>query len=145
MPRPRPDKISLLLADVDGTLVTKDKVLTERAQKAVQNMAAHGIQFAVTSGRPPKGMAMLIEPLHIATPVAGFNGGLFVKPDMDIIESRTLDPAAARQAVELIEHGGLDVWVYAGDDWLFARHGCAAPGAGAANRPLPAQGGQGVY
>ena len=36
MARPRPDKISLLLADVDGTLVTKDKVLTERAQKAVR-------------------------------------------------------------------------------------------------------------
>ncbi len=118
MPRSRPDKISLLLADVDGTLVTKDKVLTKRAQKAVQDVAAHGIQFAVTSGRPPKGMAMLIEPLHITTPVAGFNGGLFVKPGMEIIESRTLDPAAARQAVELIEHGGLDVWVYAGDDWL---------------------------
>ncbi len=118
MPRPRPDKISLLLADVDGTLVTKDKVLTERAQKAVQDMAARGIQFAVTSGRPPKGMAMLIEPLRIATPIAGFNGGLFVKPGMAIIESRTLDPAAAKQAVELIGQGGLDVWVYAGDEWL---------------------------
>ena len=29
-------KISLVLADVDGTLVTEEKVLTERAQKAVQ-------------------------------------------------------------------------------------------------------------
>jgi len=28
-------KISLVLADVDGTLVTEEKVLTKRAQKAV--------------------------------------------------------------------------------------------------------------
>jgi ribonucleotide monophosphatase NagD (HAD superfamily) len=28
-------KISLVLADVDGTLVTEEKVLTQRAQKAV--------------------------------------------------------------------------------------------------------------
>ena len=118
MPRPRPDKISLLLADVDGTLVNKDKVLTERAQKAVRTMEAAGIAFAVTSGRPPKGMAMLVEPLDLKTPLAGFNGGLFVKRDMSIIESHALDPAVAKQTAEAIEKEGLDVWVYSGDDWL---------------------------
>src|SRR6266480_4847482 len=67
--------ISLLLADVDGTLVTRDKVLTERALKAVHSLHDNGIRFAITSGRPPRGMAMLIAPLAIDTPVAGFNGG----------------------------------------------------------------------
>ena len=118
MPRPRPEKIALFLADVDGTLVTKDKVLTERAQNSVRAMAAKGIKFAITSGRPPKGMRMLFEPLQITTPIAGFNGGLFVKDDLSIIESHTLDPATARKTVDLILQQGLDVWVYAGDDWL---------------------------
>ena len=121
MARPRPGKLSLLLADVDGTLVTKDKVLTERAQQAVRDMKQHGVQFAVTSGRPPKGMAMLIEPLRLSTPIAGFNGGLFVQPDMAIIESHTIDPAAARKAADMIEHHGLDVWLYAGDEWLIRK------------------------
>ncbi|HEX9527338.1 MAG TPA: HAD hydrolase family protein [Streptosporangiaceae bacterium] len=35
-----------------------------------------GILFAITSGRPPRGMSMLIEPLDITTPIAAFNGGL---------------------------------------------------------------------
>ena len=118
MARPRPDKIALFLADVDGTLVTKDKVLTDRAQKAVRALQDRGIHFAVTSGRPPKGMRMLFDPLEIETPIAGFNGGLFVKRDLSIIESRNLSPQAAKQAVELIERQGLDVWVYSGDDWL---------------------------
>ena len=118
MPRPRPEKIALFLADVDGTLVTKDKVLTDRAQKSVRDMKAKGIEFAITSGRPPKGMKMLFGPLKITTPIAGFNGGLFVKNDLSIIESRTLDPAAAKKTAELIEQAGLDVWVYSGDDWL---------------------------
>ena len=52
-------KISLVLADVDGTLLTRDKVLTPRAADAVKSLAAAGIAFAVTSGRPPRGMAML--------------------------------------------------------------------------------------
>jgi Cof subfamily protein (haloacid dehalogenase superfamily) len=118
MPRERPSDLKLFLADVDGTLVTKDKVLTERAVKAVRALEASGVQFAITSGRPPKGMKMLLEPLHIETPIAGFNGGLFVKPDLSIIESRLLDPAVAHKTVELIEAEGLDVWVYAGEDWL---------------------------
>jgi hydroxymethylpyrimidine pyrophosphatase-like HAD family hydrolase len=55
--------IRMLLADVDGTLVTQDKVLTDRAIAAVGKLKQAGILFAVTSGRPPRGMSMLIEPL----------------------------------------------------------------------------------
>ena len=111
-------RIKLLLADVDGTLVTHDKVLTSRAQDAVQSLRKAGIRFAITSGRPPKGMAMLIEPLALETPIAGFNGGLFVRPDLSIIEERTLPPDVASQAVDLFLGHGLDAWVYAGNDWL---------------------------
>jgi Cof subfamily protein (haloacid dehalogenase superfamily) len=111
-------KIKLLLADVDGTLVTRDKVLTRRAQDAVRSLREAGIRFAITSGRPPKGMAMLIEPLALETPIAGFNGGLLVRPDLSIMEERALAPDVAAEAVDLIRDRGLDVWVYAGNDWL---------------------------
>jgi hydroxymethylpyrimidine pyrophosphatase-like HAD family hydrolase len=50
-------KISLVLADVDGTLVTAEKVLTPRATAAVKALQAAGIAFAITSGRPPRGLA----------------------------------------------------------------------------------------
>ena len=114
----KPGKISLLLADVDGTLVTRDKILTERAQNAVQRLRKAGMRFAITSGRPPKGMAMLIEPLRLETPIAGFNGGQFVRPDLSIIEERTLAPDLAARTVDLMLSQGLDVWVYAANEWL---------------------------
>ena len=105
----RPGKISLLLADVDGTLVTHDKVLTDRAQRAVRLLREARIRFAITSGRPPKGMAMLIEPLRLDTPIAGFNGGVFVRPDLSIIEERTLAPDVAARTVDLILGHGLEM------------------------------------
>ena len=111
-------RIGLVLADVDGTLVTTEKVLTERAKAAVHKLHERGIAFAITSGRPPRGMRMVIEPLAITTPVAGFNGGLFVHPDLTIIEARTLARADAEKTVALILQQGLDVWVYSGEDWL---------------------------
>src|ERR1700746_347973 len=114
-------KISLVLADVDGTLVTEQKVLTERAQNAVSALRGAGIRFAITSGRPPKGMAMLFDALKLDTPISGFNGGLVIKPDLSIIEQRTVPTDVAAAAIKLIRDHGLDVWVYRGNDWLITK------------------------
>ncbi len=114
-------KISLVLADVDGTLVTEEKVLTRRAQAAVRALHDIGIRFAITSGRPPLGMAMLIDDLELVTPIAGFNGGLFVKPDLTILVQNTVPTDVARQAIELIREHGLDAWIYSGNDWLITK------------------------
>jgi Cof subfamily protein (haloacid dehalogenase superfamily) len=108
----------VVLADVDGTLVTEDKLLTEAAKAAARDLHRAGIIFAITSGRPPRGMSMLIEPLALETPIAGFNGGVFVHPDLSVIESHTLDPAVAKQALTLILDRKLDAWVYTAEEWL---------------------------
>jgi HAD superfamily hydrolase (TIGR01484 family) len=114
-------KISLVLADVDGTLVTEEKVLTKRAQNAVGALRSAGIRFAITSGRPPRGMAMLFDVLDIDTPIAGFNGGLFVERDLTILEQKEVPADVARQAIELMREHGLDTWVYSGNDWLITK------------------------
>ncbi len=111
-------KIALLLADVDGTVVTKDKILTDRARQAVAALEQAGVKFAITSGRPPRGMAMLIEPLHITTPIAGFNGGAMVNPDLSVVEEKTLPPDVARKAIKMIKDQGLDTWLYTAKDWF---------------------------
>ena len=103
---------------MDGTLVTKDKVLTDRAIAAVKAMEAKGIRFAITSGRPPKGMNTLIAPLAISTPIAGFNGGLWVNPDQSVLEARTLSRAVAEKAIAMLIAAGLDAWVYTAEEWL---------------------------
>jgi len=116
-------KISLVLADVDGTLVDRNKVLTERARAAVRALRKAGIRFAITSGRPPRGMAMLFDPLEIDTPIAGFNGGLFVDRDMTILARHTVPEDVAHEAIDLIRSHGLDPWLYRGNDWLITKAG----------------------
>jgi Cof subfamily protein (haloacid dehalogenase superfamily) len=112
------NNIQLVLADVDGTLVTPEKELTERAIAAVVRLKQAGIMFAVTSGRPPRGMAMLVEPLELELPLAAFNGGLFVRPDMSVIEQRAIDRDVVAPAVSLLGDRRVDVWLYRGADWL---------------------------
>lgn len=110
-------KISLLLSDVDGTLVTTDKVLTERARDAVSRLHEKNILFAITSGRPPRGMRMFVDPLGISEPIAGFNGGVYVEPDLRLLESHVLSGDIAKSAVACVLQQGLDAWLYTGGGW----------------------------
>ena len=109
--------IRLLLADVDGTLVTPDKVLTDRAIDAVRRLGEAGIMFAITSGRPPRGMSMLLEPLNVTTPIAAFNGGILVNRDMSVIEQRVIPEDLVMPVAKLNASFGLDTWIYRGADW----------------------------
>jgi Cof subfamily protein (haloacid dehalogenase superfamily) len=111
-------KIELVIADVDGTLVTQDKVITPKAEQAVRDLQAANIKFAVTSGRPPKGMQMVIDQLHLTEPVAAFNGGVLVNPDLSVIRENFLPSDVAKQVIEIIARAGLDVWLYTDRDWF---------------------------
>ena len=110
--------VCLVVADVDGTLVTQEKILTQRAIQSVMALRAAGIKFAVTSGRPPRGMAMLIDPLKIDEPLAAFNGGVITKPDLStIVRENFLPRAMVEKVIQIILDHKLDVWIYTGRDW----------------------------
>ena len=116
--------IRLLISDVDGTLVTQDKILTDASRQAVAKLRTAKIEFAITSGRPPRGMAMFCQPLALSNSIAAFNGGLFVRPDMSVIQQQTLDAPVAADVVKFLASKRLDVWVYSGNDWFVQdRHG----------------------
>jgi Cof subfamily protein (haloacid dehalogenase superfamily) len=116
--------IKLVLADVDGTLVTPEKILTTRAISRVRALADAGIAFAITSGRPPRGMQMFVEPLGLTTPLAAFNGGRLVHPDLSLVEQHVLTRNVVEPILELIETRQLDAWIYRGNNWFVReRHG----------------------
>jgi Cof subfamily protein (haloacid dehalogenase superfamily) len=115
-------RIALVVSDVDGTLLTKDKTLTEEARQAVLRLHAAGIGFTITSSRPVIGMRFLIEPLQITLPFGAFNGGCIVDPALHLIEQHLIPEPAARRSIELLDEFGTDVWLFTADRW-FARDG----------------------
>ncbi len=112
------DNIRLLIADVDGTLVTQEKVLTPRAIEAVKQLKIAGVAFAITSGRPPLGMKMLIDALALTEPIAAFNGGVFVHPNLSVMSQSFVASDDAAKVIDAIARHGLDCWVYTDRDWL---------------------------
>lgn len=111
-------RIALVVSDVDGTLLTKDKVLTEHAAKAARQLREAGIAFTITSSRPAIGMGFLIAPLQIDLPVGPFNGSSIIDPAMRPLEQSLIPAGAAARCVDLLQQRGIDIWVFTSDAWL---------------------------
>jgi len=109
--------IAAVLADVDGTLVDRAKVVTPRAIEAIERLHEIGVLFAITSGRPPRGMRMLVYPLEMRGPMAAFNGGVIVMPDMTIIDERPIPADVAPAVIDEIRAHDLYAWIYSGAEW----------------------------
>ncbi len=114
-------KISAVVSDVDGTLVTEEKVLTARALAAAAKLRAAGIIFTIISSRPPRGMRMLLEPLGITTPIGSFNGGAIATAAMTTISEHLVPPEIARRAIDMIAAHGAAPWLFCGQEWLVRR------------------------
>ena len=110
--------IALVISDVDGTLVTDDKRLTDASIRAVRALHARGIGFTVISSRPPFGLRMLIEPLALKLPLGAFNGGATVEPDLRVIEQHPVPEPAARRSLEVLGAFGIDAWLFTPGEWL---------------------------
>ena len=115
-------RIALVVSDVDGTMVTKEKVLTDAARAAVQKLRDAGIGFTITSSRPPVGMRFLVEPLGITLPIGPFNGSSIVDGELKVITQHLIPQAAAARAIEVLEQYGVDPWIFTNDEWLIKRN-----------------------
>jgi Cof subfamily protein (haloacid dehalogenase superfamily) len=111
-------RIALVVSDVDGTLLTKNKTLTDDAKSAVRRLRDAGIGFTITSSRPTIGMGFLIEPLAITLPVGSFNGSCIVDPQLNPIEQHLISPAAAQRCLDIMNEFGVDIWLFTNDLWL---------------------------
>jgi hypothetical protein len=109
--------VRLVVADVDGTLLTPDKLLTPWARAVVRRIIEAGIGFTITSGRPPRGMTMLIDELSLRDPITACNGGLVVRPDLSVIREHVIPGAVARPILDVLTTHTLDVWLYGDRDW----------------------------
>jgi Cof subfamily protein (haloacid dehalogenase superfamily) len=90
-------KYKLIASDMDGTLLTTDKKVSERTINAIKNAISKGAVFAVSSGRPLYFCDMFENLTGIRDiPFILYNGAkIAVGPDHEIIHRRELSPSDA--------------------------------------------------
>ena len=80
---------------------------------AVGRLRQAGIKFCLVSSRPPHGLDVLLKPLGVDTPRAGFNGGEVLGPDDRRLSELLIDEAAVRAAADHLTAHGVDAWLFA--------------------------------
>lgn len=111
-------RIKLVVSDVDGTLLTKDKILTEASQRAARQLHDAGIGFTIVSSRPTIGMGFLVAPLAITLPIGAFNGSSIVDPALKPIAQHLIPPDTSKRALDVLTEFGTDIWVFTNEQWL---------------------------
>ena len=109
--------IKLVVSDVDGTLLTHDKVLTEGAMTAVGKLHAAGIGFTLVSSRPTIGMGFLIDPLSITLPIGAFNGSSIVDINLRPVEQHLIGANVAQRSLDVLNAFGADIWLFSNERW----------------------------
>jgi Cof subfamily protein (haloacid dehalogenase superfamily) len=62
---------------------------------------------------------MLIEPLKLNEPIAAFNGGVVIQPDLKtVLAQNVLTPDVVKKVVQQILDHKLDVWIYTDTTWF---------------------------
>ena len=110
--------IRLLVSDIDGTLLTRDKQLTPAVRAAAAKLAERGVKLVLVSSRPPAGVAPFAQALGLITPRAAFNGGVFTDADGHVVQARLLEKAAAEAATGYLQAQGIAPWLFTTDEWL---------------------------
>lgn len=116
--RTAPAGLKWVVSDVDGTIVTRDKVVTEAARDAAKRLRAAGIGLTIASSRPPWGMRHVADALGIDGPIAGFNGAVVVDRDGHALRATRIPAEAARAALALLAAEKISAWVFTDSHWL---------------------------
>jgi hypothetical protein len=112
-----PQRVALVVSDIDGTLLDDKKQLTPGAPGAVQRLYRAGIRFTIASARPPRMTRDLVRKLEVREPLACFNGALFVRPDDTMLRKLPMSPLDAQKVADDISQHGFDLWVWTDIDW----------------------------
>lgn len=110
--------IRLLVSDVDGTLVRKDKSLGEATVAAAKRLIAAGGRMTLISARPPSGILPLAEAMGLKDEVGAFNGGTVIALDGTIRAAHRLAEETSRTAIGLIEKAEMTRWAFADGKWF---------------------------
>lgn len=73
-------KPHLIVLDLDGTLLTDDKIITEKTVQTLMRAEQLGHHVAIATGRPYRATAPYYQQLGLTTPIINFNGAFVHHP-----------------------------------------------------------------
>lgn len=112
----------LIALDMDGTLLTTDKKVSERNQAAIKAAEAKGVKIVLASGRPLIGLSKYLEELDLLKDedyVLSFNGGLVQNTNTEeIISKLPLKGSDLKYIYEISKKLNINIHAFSAKDGL---------------------------
>jgi GntR family transcriptional regulator, transcriptional repressor for pyruvate dehydrogenase complex len=114
--------IRLIFINLDGTLLSGPRRLTERTKRTLTTVKEAGVEIVLYSSRPPRAVRPYHQQLGLQTPVIVCNGALLwnVQTRAGLVHV-PLDPDLAAQIIGLGRTLGAAMNVESDDDWFADR------------------------
>ncbi|MEG0366720.1 MAG: HAD family hydrolase, partial [Coprobacillus sp.] len=101
--------------DMDGTLLDGQSQISHRNIKAIHQLAEHGIEFAIASGRDYEGVYSLIHPFDIKCEAILGNGAQYVDRDGNVILSCYMNKDVFKDVISIFEKANIPFMVFTTD------------------------------
>lgn len=112
----------LIALDMDGTLLTSDKIITENTKNAIKAAENKGIKIVLASGRPLKGLTRYLEELDLFSGndyVLSYNGGLVQNTRTEQIVSKiSLRGADLKRIYEVSKKANINIHAFSAKNGL---------------------------
>ena len=105
----------LIALDMDGTLLTSEKKISENTKKALKEAEAKGVKVVLASGRPLSGITRYLEELDLFKGddyVLSFNGGIVINSKTEEVVTSSLLKGSDLKAIYNISKE-LDINIHA--------------------------------
>ena len=105
--------IRLIATDVDGTLLNSQLKIPDRNLRAIHAAQEKGITVAISSGRFPENVYVLLQDYGLRCPIIGTNGADVIDEKLNRLSETCIAPDAALRALHELIRLGADYFMFA--------------------------------
>lgn len=104
----------LMISDLDGTLLTDNKELSEHTEQTINRLIDEGMYFSVATARTAETVRKLLQRVHVNVPVVLMNGVcIYDLNHKKYVRIESIDPKAVQRMISVIEDLNLSGFLYA--------------------------------
>jgi 5-amino-6-(5-phospho-D-ribitylamino)uracil phosphatase len=116
--------VELVAVDLDGTLLTSGKKITERTRRVLQAILNQGVKVLLASARPPRSVAAVYKALKLKDCIICYNGALiYDPPTRTVLAHQPIRLSLAKKVIQMARemYPPMAVSVEVLDEWLTDR------------------------
>lgn len=110
--------IKMLVLDIDGTILSERKGISDNLKKHIRILRHNGIKVVIATGRMHVSARHIAKELGTDEPIISYQGGLVIDSDNRKLWSKLLDETLAKEVISYLRNEKIHINVYVNDELI---------------------------